>query len=96
MADITDFFEHGPYREGWDKNERDFWDAEPNTYRELYDAQEWHDLQEAFQMGWIETGMSKEDHAQWREQFYDISGVEPQSFDWEAFREYWAEQYAEV
>ena len=89
-------FTHEPYRDGWGENERDLWDTEPNTYRELYSADEWEQLQEAFHNGWLETDMSKEQHEQWREMFYDISGVEPQSFDWEAYREYWAEQYADA
>lgn len=80
--------DHSPYRKGWGQCERDFWDNEPNTYRELYEPEEWKDLQTAFHFGWIHTGMSKAEHEEWRQQFYNISGVAPSSFDWNAFREY--------
>lgn len=85
MAD----FERGPYPEDWSQAAKDFWDGEPNTYRDLYDsAEEWQDLQEAFDRGWVQTGISRDEHEQGRQDFYEISGTQESSFDWDAFREY--------
>lgn len=80
---------HGPYPDDWSQAARDFWDNEPNTYRELYDdSREFEQLQNAFDQGWIATGISKEEHEQGRQEFYAISGTQESSFDWEAFREF--------
>lgn len=93
MAEFGDdgFWDQGPYPEDWNQPQRDFWDAEPNTYHGYYDEPEWESLQEAFHFGWIETGMSKEDHEAWREEYYELSGTTEDSFDWEAFHDYLAE-----
>lgn len=79
----------GPYPESWSDEARHFWDSEPMNYRELYDSrEEWEDLQDAFDKGWIETGISYEEHEAARQDYYDLSGTHESSFDWDAFREY--------
>lgn len=87
----VDFNDHGPYPAQWGADERELWDNEPNTARDLYDDSEWEDLQRSFHFGWLATGLSKSEHEQARNEFYGLSGVDPSSFDWEAFREYWAD-----
>lgn len=79
---------HGPYPDDWSDAAREFWDSEPNTYRELYDSREFEILQNAFDVGWIQTGITFEEHEAGRQDFYDMAGIVPESFDWEAFREY--------
>lgn len=76
------------YPKKWSPRAREFFDEEPNTYRGLYSQEEWDDLQDAFYRGWIVTGISKPEHEQGRQDFYDISGVTEASFDWEAFRRF--------
>lgn len=90
-----DWDNHGPYPEHWTQSQRDLWDSEPQTYRQFYTADEWEQLQEAFDYGWFHhrEGMSKEEHEQWRQRFYDISGVTESSFDWEEFRAYIAGEF---
>lgn len=84
----------GPYPRQWGEHEIRFWDSEPNTYRELYNPVEWADLQEAFGYGWLyfvdDDGrrLTKDEHDEARERFYDISGTQASSFDWAGFREY--------
>lgn len=92
-----DPFDHGPYRKGWGRCEREFWDSEPQTYRAMYTDAEWKELQESFHFGWIFGGknvpagahrMTRAEHEEWRERFYVMSNTSPASFDWGAFREY--------
>lgn len=84
----------GPYPESWSQNARNLWDSEPQTYRELYDSdEEWQDLQDAFDIGWIQVGISRDEHEAGRQTFYEISGTQESSFDWAAFREFLREEY---
>lgn len=76
------------YPDHWSQAERNIFDTEPNTLRALYDQDEWDELQDAFYDGWLETGLSKEEHQAARERFYAVSGVVESSFDWEAWRRY--------
>jgi hypothetical protein len=91
--DFDSDFTHGPYRKGWGALEKRFWDTEPNTYRQLYSSEdEWLRLQTAFHEGWIASDMSFHQHEAARQRYYRISGTTSASFDWEAFREYWAQR----
>lgn len=86
------------YPEHWGPLERQLWNSEPQTYRDAYTDQEYTQLQEAFEHGWLTTrnhsnkdfreNISKDEREAWRERFYDITGVVAGSFDWSGFREY--------
>lgn len=85
MADLGDA---NTYPDDWQPHEIDFFNAEPNNYRELYSAREWDELQDSFYTGWLENGISPTEHDEARERWYDLSGVLKESFDWQAYREY--------
>ena len=88
MSDIN-WDNHGPYPESWGDAERELWDREPFTVRDLYDADEWRNAQELFEEGWLNTvDPLLEDRYDAREAFYDLVGIDGRSFDWEAWREY--------
>lgn len=87
MADLGDANDYPSY---WEPHERAFFDEEPNNYKELYTDAEWEDLQDAFYTGWLERDLSHEERQAARDEWYDLSGVLPESFDWEAYREYLA------
>jgi len=85
------------YRDGWGEAERNLWDLEPGAYRELYpDEIEWDRLQEVFEIGWFYDrdgyNPSPDERNAAREEFWDITGTVPESFDWEAYRDYLAEK----
>lgn len=86
--------QYGPYRSDWGRKEKKFFDSEPNNFRELYTANEWLEVQEAFTEGWVavewNTGerITREEHEAARQRYYDLTGTAESSFDWEYFREY--------
>lgn len=87
MADF-ELGEHGPYPDDWSPAARDFWDEAPMTEREFYNDSQWDDLQDAFERGWLHTGMTHDEHEAARQEFYDLAEITEDSFDWDAFREY--------
>lgn len=100
---MTDIFARGPYPDHWGEEEIRLWDSEPQTYRGLYDNdREYADLQAAFDTGWVvrtiddngyasRRSYSADERNDAREQFYNISGTVPSSFDWDAYRDYLTE-----
>lgn len=82
------FNEPNTYPKDWTPRQRQFFDEEPNNYRGLYSADEWPELQDGFQKGWLDTGISKEEHELGRRKWFETSGVTEDSFDWEAYRGY--------
>lgn len=91
---MVDFDQYGPYREDWGPNEIRFFDSEPNNYKFLYSDEEWAEVQEAFTEGWVAvewndgSRITKEEHEEGRQKYYDLTGTAESSFDWEHFREY--------
>lgn len=83
-----DWGDHGPYPESWSDDVVRFWETEPNTYEAFYTETEWSSLQEAFTMGFVNDGVDPDDREAYREAFFQLAGITPDSFDWDAFREY--------
>ena len=91
---MADLGQYGSYPDDWGPHEIDFFNSEPQTFREFYTEEEWEDLQDAFAYGWIyfrdenDRKISKGEHEQARQRFYDITGTQESSFDWDGYREY--------
>jgi hypothetical protein len=81
------------YPRGWGQADRAFWDAEvPPDYRRYYSEDEWDNAQEAFEQGWMYPSRSQEAVQEYRDRFFDISTMDQDQFDWQAFREWYAAQ----
>lgn len=90
--------QYGPYPEEWGPEQIRFFNSESGTFRELYESQEeWEDVQDAFGRGWLffkdptrDDGhrLTKSEHEEARQEFFQLSGMSESSFDWEGYREY--------
>lgn len=78
------------YPDDWDDDAREFWDSEPGTFREYYENDlDYERAQNAFDRAFIWHGHhDKEYYEQARREFYSVSGLTDETFDWEAYREY--------
>lgn len=90
------FDEHGPYPEGWGEHEIELWDSEPNTYSAFYSRDEFRELQTSFEQGWLTGGIDPDERENAREAFYNLTGVMPSTFDWQAYRDYLAYGYIDT
>jgi hypothetical protein len=79
------------YPSGWNANDRKLWDAQVNPAMHRYYSQdEWEAAQEALEQGWMFPSRSKESVQPYRDEFFRISTVTEDQFDWRAFREWYA------
>lgn len=106
MASFSD--EHGPYPDHWTEAARSLWDNEPLTYRgyemsdgtyvEVYNDEEWAQLQESFERGWmVETtegplSLSPEERFDARSDYFALTTTDAEGFDWDSYRDYLAEE----
>lgn len=101
MAEFYDDWFHqqgdiyGPYQDlPWGPAEQHFWTLTAASDPRDYDAMsEFNVVEQAFYGGWMDnwSGMSYEEHEEWRQVFYELTGLSDEDFDWDAFRDYLAE-----
>lgn len=92
---MADFGQYNDYPDEWGPAQIRFFNSESGTFRDLYESnEEYQDMQDAFGRGWLffhdDDGQryTKAEHDDARREFFHISGMHEESFDWAGYREY--------
>lgn len=73
----------------WGREERELWESDPMTWRELYSQEDYERLQEVYERAWFkDQDETPEERQAAREEYWDITTLMDGSFDWASYREY--------